>query len=42
MKNLKFGIFEKFKIATCTMVRVEVTNMNHDFLTFVFAKLREK
>ena len=40
MQKLEF--FEKFKIATCTTVRVEVTNMNCDFLTFVVAKLQEE
>ena len=28
-------------MATCTTVRIEVMNMNRDFLTFVVARLRE-
>ena len=35
-KNQNFG---KFKMATCTMVRVEVMNMSYDFLTFIVARL---
>ena len=39
--NFKIGMFEKFKIATCPTVYVQVTNMNFDLLTFVVAKLWE-
>ena len=40
--HFKMGILEKFKIATCSTVCVEVTNMNFDFLTFIVAKLWEE
>ena len=29
-------------MATCTTVRVEVTNMSYDYLTFIVARLREE
>ena len=29
-------------MATCTTVRVEVTNMSYDFFTFIVARLREE
>ena len=29
-------------MATCTTVRVEVTNTSYDFLTFIVARLREE
>ena len=34
--------FGKFKMATCTTVRVEGMNMNCDFLSFVVARLCEE
>ena len=40
MGNLNFevGIFEKFKIVTCSMVCVESKNMIFDLLTIVVAR----
>ena len=40
--NFKIGIFEKFKIVTCSTVCVESKNMSFDLLTLVIAKLQEE
>ena len=40
--NFEIGVFEKFKILTCSMVCLEFENMRPDSLTLVVAKLQEE